>query len=145
MLSDVGGVSSIAPTSVGSSDAIGVASDQANANRLQRQKAGSRKTFKFRKTRKDVSMKFCLTHFHLILPFDTPITPRSVWIATRHRKCILKPTNNISHPVPEMCHCRIHQSHLETTTKRWTYKSFFDSYALLFKLHALFPILNLCW
>ena len=59
MLSDIGGVSSIAPTSVaGSSDAIGVASDQANANRLQRQKAGSRKTFKFRKTRKDVSRKF---------------------------------------------------------------------------------------
>merc|ERR1711974_411197 len=53
-LSDVGGVSSLGPTSVGSGDAIGVASDQANANRLQRQKAGSRKTFKFRKTRKDV-------------------------------------------------------------------------------------------
>ena len=78
VLSDIGGVSSIAPTSVGSSDAIGAASDEANANRLQRQKAGSRKTFKFRKTRKDVSMKLCLTHFYFILPFDTPIKPRIV-------------------------------------------------------------------
>ena len=67
-LSDIGGASSIAPTSVGSSDAIGVASDQANANRLQRQKAGSRKTFKFRKTRKDVSMKLCLASL-----FDTTL------------------------------------------------------------------------
>ena len=68
MLSDIGGgVTSIAPASVGSSDAIGVASDHANANRLQRQKAGSRKTFKFRKTRKDVRI-------NLILSFDTFIT-----------------------------------------------------------------------
>ena len=66
VLSDIGGGSSIAPTAGGSSDAI--ASDQTNANRLQRQKAGSRKTFKFRKTRKDVSMKLCLTPL-----FDTTL------------------------------------------------------------------------
>ena len=55
MLSDSGGVSSIIHTSGGSSDAIGGTSDQVST-RLQRQKVGSRKTFKFRKTRKDVSI-----------------------------------------------------------------------------------------
>ena len=146
MLSDVGGVSSIAATSAGSSDAIGVAYDQANANRLQRQKAGSRKTFKFRKTRKDVSMKLCLTHFYFILPFDTPITPRIVWIATIHSKCILRPTNDISHPLPEIgiCHCLIHQSHFESTAKN-EHMNPFLIHMLCFTNYMSFPILNLCW
>lgn len=58
VLSDSGGVSSILHSG-GSSEAIGGASDQMS-NRLQRAKAGSRKTFKFRKTRKDVSIRSLL-------------------------------------------------------------------------------------
>ena len=52
MLSDSGGVGSVLHSGE-SSEAIGGASDHVS-NRLQRAKAGSRKTFKFRKTRKDV-------------------------------------------------------------------------------------------
>ena len=53
MLSESGGEGSIIHTSGGSSDAIAGGSD--TISRLRRQKVGSRKTFKFRKTRKDVS------------------------------------------------------------------------------------------
>ena len=54
VLSDSGGVGSVLHSGE-SSEAIGGASDHVS-NRLQRAKAGSRKTFKFRKTRKDVSI-----------------------------------------------------------------------------------------
>ena len=54
VLSDSGGVNSIIHTSGGSSDGIGASAN--TKSKLQRQKAGSRKTFKFRKTRKDVSI-----------------------------------------------------------------------------------------
>lgn len=58
VLSDSGGISSVIHTSGGSSDGVGggaAGGDVHKMSRLQRQKVGSRKTFKFRKTRKDVS------------------------------------------------------------------------------------------
>ena len=67
VLSDSGGIGGTVHASGGSSDAIGGASDQVGA-RLQRQKVGSRKTFKFRKTRKDVS--------NCVLDHLTPVKDR---------------------------------------------------------------------
>ena len=62
VLSDSGGVGSVLHSGE-SSEAIGGASDHVS-NRLQRAKAGSRKTFKFRKTRKDVSIDNQKKCFH---------------------------------------------------------------------------------
>ena len=62
MLSDSGGVGSVLHSGE-SSEAIGGTSDHVS-NRLQRAKAGSRKTFKFRKTRKDVSIDDHTNCFH---------------------------------------------------------------------------------
>ena len=63
VLSDSGGVNSIIHTSGGSSDGIGASAN--TKSKLQRQKAGSRKTFKFRKTRKDVSIAINATSSHV--------------------------------------------------------------------------------
>ena len=62
VLSDSGGVGSVLHSG-GSSEAVEGASDHVS-NRLQRAKAGSRKTFKFRKTRKDVSIDDHKNCFH---------------------------------------------------------------------------------